>query len=389
MKADADLIYNVFWTLVTIGLSIYCIYEYALDKDATQVGFRSFQDTEEDNYPSISICFMWPYDTTKLAKVESKCGVSYITLLGIIAGEVSFDVTSCNFTYDEITLDLNEHLFEATIYGLGSNSKFKGHSNFYVSYRSSEEKCFGIDIPFVEKQWISFLMLSLNVTAFWANPSNSRYFRIMSHYPNQNMVTEFNSFEGLALYFSKDDKTFVRRMSYNVAVVQVDVVKRRNKLSEKCNPDWKNHDQFILNEIIREVGCQPFYLPPIPNHRICKTKKEHHAFDFITRAIKNQTHPHIKPCKKIEKIFYDSEWTYEEKDMETIIPAEEMETPFYLQLVFQGNTYKIIEHVKDYTFQTLIGTVGGYVGMFLGYSFLDMPSLIKSINRKFISRREK
>ena len=75
--------------------------------------------------------------------------------------------------------------------------------------------------------------------------------------------------------------------------------------------------------------------------------------------------------------------------MESIIPAEEMETPFYLQLVFQGNTYKIIEHVKDYTFQTLIGTVGGYVGMFLGYSFLDIPSLIKTINRKLISRREK
>ena len=272
---------------------------------------------------------------------------------------MSYDVNSCNFTYDEITFDLNEHLLEATIHGLGSNSLFKGNSKFYVSYRSSEEKCFGIDIPFVKKQWISFLMVSLNITAFAMTPTDARHFRIMSHYPNQNMVTEFNSYGGLALYKSKDDKTLVHRMSYNVAIVQVDVVKKRDKLREKCNMDWKNHDQFILKEIIQEVGCQPFYLQKFGSHKICKTKEEHHSFDSIIRGIKNQTYPHIKPCKKIEKIFYESEWIYEERVKENMIPAEEMQIPFDLKFVFQGNSYKIIEHVKDYTFQTLIGTVGG------------------------------
>ena len=116
-------------------------------------------------------------------------------------------------------------------------------------------------------------MVSLNITAFAMTPTDARHFRIMSHYPNQNMVTEFNSYGGLALYKSKDDKTLVHRMSYNVAIVQVDVVKKRDKLREKCNMDWKNHDQFILKEIIQEVGCQPFYLQKFGSHKICKIKK--------------------------------------------------------------------------------------------------------------------
>ena len=68
----AEQIYIVFWILVTIGMSIYCIYEYALDKDATKVGFRSFQTTEDDKYPSISICFDKPFDPFKISKISSK-----------------------------------------------------------------------------------------------------------------------------------------------------------------------------------------------------------------------------------------------------------------------------------------------------------------------------
>ena len=167
----------------------------------------------------------------------------------------------------------------------------------------------------------------------------------------------------------------------------------RNKLMKKCNTDWRNHDQFVLKEVIRVVGCQPFYHRPLEDIRICKTKNEHYAFDSMIQAIKNQTHPQIKPCKKIEKLYYDSEWTHEENDLGNIKEAElaikEIQTPFDLSIMFQGNTYKVIDHVKDFTFQTMIGNIGGYAGMFLGCSFLQIPKLIQTFMGILTSKHQK
>ena len=393
MYINGVLIYNTIWTLVTIGMSIYCIYTYLLDKDATKIEFRSYQSSEEDVYPSFSICFNKPYDPVKLSKVASKCKVSDDSLIKTISGEQSFDLNTCNFTYDEITLDLNDHVIKAKIHSYGATSLFNEDLKIYVSYRSSKGKCFTLDIPYVKEQWVSKVEVSLNFSAFALNFFDYRNFRIMSHYPNQNMASEFGSYNDLALYELKNNKTLVRKRHYRVFVAQVDAIKIRNKLRKKCNPDWRNHDQFLIREVIRAVGCQPFYLEPLEGTRICKSKNEHYAFDSMIQAIKNQTHTQIRPCKKIEKLYYDSEWTHEETDLGKITEAElaikEIQTPFDLSIIFQGNTYKVIDHVKDFTFQTMIGNIGRYAGMFLGCSFLQIPNLVQNIIGVFTSKRQK
>ena len=38
-----------------------------------------------------------------------------------------------------------------------------------------------------------------------------------------------------------------------------------------------------------------------------------------------------------------------------------------------------IEQIRGYDFNSLIGNIGGYVGMFLGYALLNVPNAIVSI----------
>ena len=38
-----------------------------------------------------------------------------------------------------------------------------------------------------------------------------------------------------------------------------------------------------------------------------------------------------------------------------------------------------IEQIRGYDFNSLIGNIGGYVGMFLGYALLNVPNAILSI----------
>ena len=39
--------------------------------------------------------------------------------------------------------------------------------------------------------------------------------------------------------------------------------------------------------------------------------------------------------------------------------------------------------------QTLVGNAGGYIGLFLGYSFLQIPQAIQGIQRYFQKRHQK
>ena len=40
-------------------------------------------------------------------------------------------------------------------------------------------------------------------------------------------------------------------------VKHTELLKLRNKFASPCNPDWKNDDENIMQEIITRVGCRP------------------------------------------------------------------------------------------------------------------------------------
>ena len=57
-----------------------------------------------------------------------------------------------------------------------------------------------------------------------------------------------------------------------------------------------------------------------------------------------------------------------------IISGKENETYFVIDYKFDQPTFREIHLLKAYTLSNLVGNVGGYIGMFLGYAFLHLPS---------------
>ncbi len=45
---------------------------------------------------------------------------------------------------------------------------------------------------------------------------------------------------------------------------------------------------------------------------------------------------------------------------------------------FEGGTYMEVEHVRDLTFPSLIGSAGGYLGLFLGWALAHLPDAIEN-----------
>ena len=52
----------------------------------------------------------------------------------------------------------------------------------------------------------------------------------------------------------------------------------------------------------------------------------------------------------------------------------ENETYFVIDYKLDQPTFREIHLLKAYTLSNLVGNVGGYIGMFLGYAFLHLPA---------------
>ena len=91
------------------------------------------------------------------------------------------------------------------------------------------------------------------------------------------------------------------------------------------------------------------------------------------------------PCQSIESLTYDYS--------ETKGVDRSKESRFMVMVHFPNLKYRQIEHVQEYDFESLVGNIGGYIGLFLGYSLINFPrfiiSLIKIIRKKLMPIMQK
>ena len=53
--------------------------------------------------------------------------------------------------------------------------------------------------------------------------------------------------------------------------------------------------------------------------------------------------------------------------------APKNESGFTLRMMFRQTRFREVEQIRAYDFESLVGNVGGYIGMFLGYAISNLP----------------
>ena len=91
-----------------------------------------------------------------------------------------------------------------------------------------------------------------------------------------------------------------------------------------------------------------------------------------------------QPCQSIENLTYD----YSEKS-----GFDSRATSRFMVLInFPNVKYREITHVQEYDIESFVGNVGGYIGLFLGYTLLHFPmfgvAIIVLVRRKLLPRVE-
>ena len=166
---------NVFYGLCifsTFGMTAWYTHLYLADEDTSLVDFVPFNEEKSSIYPSISLCFESPFSSAKFS--NTNIPINETSYKSVLRGEI-WDEAMLDINYDEMTLDINDHLFEIRmqstdfreyIYSHDGKSRKEWKPTYSTSRRSSEEKCISFNIPFVQKVQIRKFEIVLNTTIF-------------------------------------------------------------------------------------------------------------------------------------------------------------------------------------------------------------------------------
>jgi hypothetical protein len=141
-----------------------------------------------------------------------------------------------------------------------------------------------------------------------------------------------------------------------------------------------------MNNFIDKIGCKAPYWVTNRSIPVCSNvtymRKAHEPFKYYTWT--EFTDEIQEPCQTIETIGV----TYSEDYYDHIYPnGTAKEKVFDIILRFRDMPrFKQIKQVRSYDFASTYGNAGGYIGIYVGWSFLQIPEFIiylyRAIGRK-------
>ena len=168
-------------------------------------------------------------------------------------------------------------------------------------------------------------------------------------------------------------------------VSQVHVLRKRVDANDPCDPNV-NDDQAAMRTVMKKINCiPPYWIQMVPrslSYPRCNTSADLRVVYNIVQApdklmgIFNQ---YTEPCNKLSSVV-----TFQEK-MKNIYNDN---ATFLVEFNYLEDMYQEITNKRDFDMGMLWSTMGGFIGMFLGYSLWQCPEMtqgfdcIKSLKKK-------
>ena len=224
---------------------------------------------------------------------------------------------------------------------------------YYVSARHFLYKCFTFDAPFVQGMVLSEMELTISASLFkggkvTSSSPNGEYF-ITYGYPNQFILTAVRNMVNM-----KGSKMSTSCLAVNTILGTVEVLRRRDKRGQRCNEDWKNHDKYVMGDIVSKVGCKPRHWKMDMEVKNCSTLRQHRSISKLLEIPETS----MPPCRSIELLSK----TVNEIDND-IACTMGKPPPYFGELVLsvdftQQTMYKEVTLVRVYSIQALVGNAG-------------------------------
>ena len=337
----------------------YWVYKFLVeDRDIGVVDYEPL-GTSEIDLPVASICIVNPFLGRKISFVEPQHNET--TYLAYIKGDI--DAPEFQGThYENLTLDLNDYLTTVAMeYRNGSRQLVskpnKKHQVIFngIYYRGKFVKCFAYQLDEHERQNISSVHYKYNKTRIFhdlGDPEQQDRAIVLSiYYPYQFLMQIGN-------YYAINTSKFTV-----VTINDMEFLKARKKHTRDCMVDWMSYDEAVLRKHLDGKVCVAPYQDPYSSLPICRNKTEikKSTYNYITA--REIYHP--PACHRISKI---SVLVQGRPYAEQILKAHRH--AWNLLIRYPKNWIKVIQQSKEVDAHSLIGNIGGYVGLFLGNNIM-------------------
>ena len=327
------------------------------NEDVSAIEYISYDSHRDIAYPELSICFMRPYVYQNLS-AHSDGNVSPDEYDGYLHGDTKLLEKYAKIHFNNVTLNLIEYFKYAELLMRNGTTlkceslevcqyvRFKNNFNGFISRITS--RCFGLSIILktagdAEAIYLSFRReLIFMLEKIRENDFGSTI--LLLNYPGQ-IIQNFGLFE--TIWKTQNDSIGV----ISIKATSMEILRRRNKKRDPCFVDWMRLDDAILKKHHDTVGCRP------PYHRsgkpVCTSNAE--IKDSVYEMSELGTKYYPAPCEEMSNIAFKANYLQGSDWMQSLI--------FYFEYPTKA---KVIHQMRSVDLHSLIGNIGGYIGLFLG-----------------------
>ena len=363
------------------------------DANETAITYKKFGRTVEDKYPSFSVCFegngLYTFNASAIFAAYGLHLRDYEMMMdGESAFQYEYDPSArmsrkilipADFKPSIVFKDNDLFQLPAILQKISfvadnpSQSNFfenkyrisieqaAGGSPFYVSYQSLKLFCLTRKERYTSNFVRKYDALTLDVSSFDSNTK----LQIFVHHPGHLMRSIHNPrFDSLL--------TKATNVGVNLKVSQTTLLRNRKNRIDPCNKNIGYYDRFLLESVSNETACVPPYwrniIGILSNLEECNSPEQLKKVHELTKDYKKIWEHHEAPCLDM---FNSVVWNQEGYDDLKICRK-----CIYLKITYLDQYYEEIKEIRDFNFEDFISNLGGFIGIFLGYSMMQVPQLL-------------
>ena len=386
--------------------------QYGENRDAIFISMKTFNDDPDDQYPTFSLCFKgdrfhWNRDDNIFDSYALNATQYELMLKGEVAMMDELNKSSGLYEKKPVFLqngvDVNidryflrptdfihtiKYFTEKEKHDAIYNSKTKRieslESLFHLSYQTANMICFTRDTNDASKSIRLYDLIIFNSSVIGHDSYKNTDIQVFIHAPNQLIrALDKPRYEASFSYFTStlEENEYKGPKILEFKISQIQQLRKRSDSNSPCNKDISDYDEYYKQEISQSLGCVPPYWKNTFSHdnqlKQCTTQPELKDAHNVISDLESVLNLTEFPCTDMNLLSIDS------INYEPSPPPEDISIAFY----YTEKSYEEIKYNKMMGFDGWLSNVGGFTGIFLGYSMMQIPELLVIVIELFYKKK--
>ena len=364
-----NVIFKTFCGLVTIFMVGYWLEKFLRNEDLSMIQYKRIETSRNIIYPEVTICNSLPFIDGNFKDVG--IDISLDDYRSYLRGEKRITEDYGYVDFDNVTLDLRSfirHVYVSWRKNVSMDRVERTSREHFELFEYSNNfngfwggflftRCFGLKVNTKFSHKIRALRITFEpeLVPLIETAGKLGYIYAAINYPQQILISPE---EYRTIWTTAADW-------FNMTVIRIsnfEVLKRRNKKERPCFKKWRRFDDLVMMKHLLAAGCRaPYHNSTDP---LCNQTNKMREAKVEFYEIKNKYHP--LPCQEMSNIAFTVDVMVDQRKNGTFSPQ---------MYIMYPDKVKIISQVKSIDAHSLIGNIGGYIGLFLGRFFIQISNV--------------